>query len=929
MDPEFLAQLYEISEVDHPESIELAKRRLQEAQSRYPQAAQGGMHEASELPEYPVDIWRREGRPKWPHEPEYEHRLLDRQPTHSVPLLERRRGSGGTGLLGNISLEAAGDDFNEMMEEQRKAMKLYKFLERQKHNVMNFLELNKRSPTDPNNEHFDELAVDDEQHSTRRRNTSTARLGDLESSVRVDVEGGAGGGGQQQADQPAAFGEGGARQQQSEREGQEHPQDEAFAKSQMELSAAANMLIQATNAQALFKPLIEALGLHVARIKTTPLMKKFGSCISLSLLLDALSLNIAESEGNPLINPTEYLRPSKRSIDLASRSPSFTCEHFILNLSLREVLTHNPKAKSKQGSSANNDAEPVSDSPPENQPSQDDLEVRRTTTQVSLTITVESIVQHVDMPLIRLVYQIYTIAMNVNNRQQQILSRKHEISSEFRKTHRKQESKSSSASTVTTAASTTSSMMPVRRYESGITSVRSHPRTPAGSGGGVPPPPPLPIVQTLSEVDAPVISEQSLGSPAPAAATVTFQQQPFTAAQIPGIRIDPAPPAASMSSVDALPGVRMRPASRVNRGSNSFRKSFFSKFRLSRKTSTNASPNPESLELAVLVSSAGNIYSSDSQPSASQPQNTPKCWLKMEEAIRIYNFFPELKTVTLQQSQTPTSTDARYASLPPVLTSVPEDDEDRSALLLAPVGIRSSGEQAAAAHTGERRVKITEPTIDQLTHGSALSALIGDRVSVALFSSFNIHRTKVIAKISGLRLEVEFMQIQASATHSRRVHSRLIGESKSLNNSLSAHVGTILTTLSESGSTSQQGVVASINVNTIGAFVAQHERKRATPPGKPARRAATAGVHRRNDSKCSCSLALERITIDIPNQPVALHDMFTRSTKRITNTIQELTRSMYQPVTKSRCVRSHVSLLFLFTFLQSASYLGFIVIEYN
>ena len=277
----------------------------------------------------------------------------------------------------------------------------------------------------------------------------------------------------------------------------------------------------------------------------------------------------------------------------------------------------------------------------------------------------------------------------------------------------------------------------------------------------------------------------------------------------------------------------------------------------------------------------------------------------MEEAIRIYTIFPGLKTITLQPQSSQTASDGRV-SLPPQLSSVPEDEEHSTGLLAqagAGAGTRPAavaGEQPGGAHAGERRVKITEPTIDQLTHGSALSALIGDRVSVALFSSFNIHRTKVIAKISGLRLEVEFMQIQASATHSRRVHIRMIDESKSMNNSLSAHVGTILTTLSESGSTSQQGVVASINVNTIAAFVAQLERKRSAPPGKPTRRPAQ-GAHRRNENiRCSCSLALERITIDIPNQPVTLHDMFTRSTKRITNTIQELTRSMYQPVVKSK-----------------------------
>ena len=91
----------------------------------------------------------------------------------------------------------------------------------------------------------------------------------------------------------------------------------------------------------------------------------------------------------------------------------------------------------------------------------------------------------------------------------------------------------------------------------------------------------------------------------------------------------------------------------------------------------------------------------------------------------------------------------------------------------------------------------------------------------------------------------------------------------------------ILTTLSQSGSTTQQGVVVSINVNTIATFVAQQERKR-----RAVRQLARTGATR--IFKCSCSLALERIAIDIPDQPVSLHDMLTRSTKRITNTIQEL-----------------------------------------
>ena len=881
METEFLAQLYELSDLDHPEAMELAKRRLQEAQSRYPLAAQGLHDENPESPsEYPVASWMREGRPKWRHDRETQgpHRLLERQASQAHPLLEGRRGSTAMGLANAAATGAvgAGFDYSDLMEEQRKAMKLYKFLERQKHNVMNFLELNKRATSDED-ENFDDTGDDSEHRS--RRNTITGRTGEHESPVRVDIEG-------PQADQSVRQPAAGEAAKQAETAGEaKEPQDGAFSKDQMELAAAANMLIQATNAQALFKPLIEALGLHVARIKTTPLMKKFGSCMSLSLLLDALSLNIAESEGNPLNNPAEYLRLSKRSIDLAARSPSFTCEHFILNLSLREVLNHNPKAKSKQGASgdaaADANAEPASDSPPENQSSPDDLEVRRTTTHVSLTISVESIVQHVDMPLIRLVYQIYTIAMNVNDRQQQILLRKHEISSEFRKTHRKQESKSSSASTATTAASTTSSMMPVTRYESGITSYRSHPRTPAGSGGGVP----LPPLQSLSSVDAPfTIADQSAAPIAPIyAQPSTSTSVIYTPSQIPGIRNEP--PAAS--STDVPPPVRMRPPSRGKREASSFRKSIlapFAKLRLNRKAAVTSSPNPESHELTVLVSAAGNANSSESQPSATQPLGTPKCWLKIEEAIRIYTIFPGLKTITLQPQSSQTASDGRV-SLPPQLSTVPEDEE-HSTGLLAPAGAGAGtrpaavgGEQPSGAHAGERRVKITEPTIDQLTHGSALSALIGDRVSVALFSSFNIHRTKVIAKISGLRLEVEFMQIQASATHSRRVHSRMFGESKSMNNSLSAHVGTILTTLSESGSTTRQGIVASINVNTIAAFVAQQERE---------------------CNWCSCLLALECITIDIPNQPVALYEMYTLSTKTITGTIQDLMRCKYQPVVKSK-----------------------------
>ncbi len=92
------------------------------------------------------------------------------------------------------------------------------------------------------------------------------------------------------------------------------------------------------DAQVHFRPLLEAVGLHVRGIQRTTLMRKFGGYFSGQGMLDAFQVDIVQSEGNPLRRrKNDRIHPK---VPPASSEPcaAFLCQGFASRIVLRDVV---------------------------------------------------------------------------------------------------------------------------------------------------------------------------------------------------------------------------------------------------------------------------------------------------------------------------------------------------------------------------------------------------------------------------------------------------------------------------------------------------------------------------------------------------------------------------------------------------------------
>ncbi|KAL5108967.1 hypothetical protein TcWFU_005461 [Taenia crassiceps] len=174
------------------------------------------------------------------------------------------------------------------------------------------------------------------------------------------------------------------------------------------------------DAQRLFRPLLEAIGVNIKGVRRSTLMKKFGGLFAAEGMLDCFQIEICDSLDNPLqkFKPSPsastlvsagkgsyHLRAStlpKVNVSGVSATPRSTtsfsgpftqralmCHRFSTKITLRDVVGFG-----KQDGAS---------------PRLGDVELRSTTTKIIADLHVDNISQHSNMPLFRLTHQFVTM----------------------------------------------------------------------------------------------------------------------------------------------------------------------------------------------------------------------------------------------------------------------------------------------------------------------------------------------------------------------------------------------------------------------------------------------------------------------------------------------------------------------------------------
>ncbi|KAF7285801.1 hypothetical protein GWI33_009982 [Rhynchophorus ferrugineus] len=138
---------------------------------------------------------------------------------------------------------------------------------------------------------------------------------------------------------------------------------------------------------------------------------------------------------------------------------------------------------------------------------------------------------------------------------------------------------------------------------------------------------------------------------------------------------------------------------------------------------------------------------------------------------------------------------------------------------------------------------------------------VNEHTKLIVFGVARIHRTRLLATLSGLKLEAEITSLHSSLTVRKKSIPQM------LECSLTGQVGRTMIVLLEGVAPNLQTVVKV----TIGKSQALYS-----------------SVTKRQKDKNSGLLTIGAVNIDIPQHPVALHGMVTRGSKQLSSTLQEL-----------------------------------------
>ncbi|XP_055381705.1 bridge-like lipid transfer protein family member 1 isoform X2 [Condylostylus longicornis] len=209
-----------------------------------------------------------------------------------------------------------------------------------------------------------------------------------------------------------------------------------------------------------------------------------------------------------------------------------------------------------------------------------------------------------------------------------------------------------------------------------------------------------------------------------------------------------------------------------------------------------------------------------------QPVEIPNCWKTIYHLLELYGSMPETKRIHRPSF----STDAVESTKNQKIQTKPNNKMDEeSSSVNAPVSKKNQ---------------------------------LPEKTRIAIFGVAKIHKTRLLATLSGLKLEAEITTFNSSFTWRKK--TRPIS---SLECSLTGQVGRAMIVLLEGVTPNQQTVVKII----IGKSQTLYS-----------------SVTKKGKDKNSGLLSVGPVNIDIPQHPVALHGMMTRSSKQLSSTLQEL-----------------------------------------
>uniref|UniRef100_A0A182XZU0 Bridge-like lipid transfer protein family member 1 C-terminal domain-containing protein n=1 Tax=Anopheles stephensi TaxID=30069 RepID=A0A182XZU0_ANOST len=216
--------------------------------------------------------------------------------------------------------------------------------------------------------------------------------------------------------------------------------------------------------------------------------------------------------------------------------------------------------------------------------------------------------------------------------------------------------------------------------------------------------------------------------------------------------------------------------------------------------------------------------------------DTPKCWKTVYHLLDLYSAMPETKTIAHRVSISPDAVEqikARKYNLLHESKTLRDEEE-----LIGSHG--TTGGNGAVKDVG---------------------VITQERTRLVVFGVAKIHRTRLLASLSGLKLEAEITALHSSTTWRKK------SRPASLECSLTGQVGRAMIVLLEGTQPNQQTVVKV----SIGKSQTLYS-----------------SITRRGKDKNNGLLSIGMVNVDIPQHPVALHGMMTRSSKQISSTLQEL-----------------------------------------
>lgn len=237
---------------------------------------------------------------------------------------------------------------------------------------------------------------------------------------------------------------------------------------------------------------------------------------------------------------------------------------------------------------------------------------------------------------------------------------------------------------------------------------------------------------------------------------------------------------------------------------------------------------------------------------------TPKCWKTIYYLLDLYATRPETKTLTHRFSIPADATDHSKGGRKVENSNELKDGDVEKGINPEPSSTPVPPPKELSKLRNHEYFHIFNNNRKQ-NFLQFLGVVTGERTRLIIFGVARIHRTRLLATLSGLKLEAEITSLHASLT--RRKKSR----PASLECSLTGQIGRTMIVLLEGVAPNQQTVVKV----TVGKSQALYS-----------------SITRRQKDKNSGLLTVGAVNIDIPQHPVALHGMMTRGSKQLSSTLQ-------------------------------------------